>query len=75
MWQIERRIDIPQSTGRVFAYLAQFDNIREWDPSVLTARQISPGNRQQIMTDAMLRVHRHRSILRIADVISFIYRK
>ena len=43
MWQIERRIDIPQSTGRVFAYLAQFDNIREWDPSVLTARQLSPG--------------------------------
>lgn len=43
MWQIEERIDIPQPTDRVFAYLAHFHNIREWDPSVLSARQISPG--------------------------------
>lgn len=43
MWQIEERIDIPQTTNRVFDYLAHFDNIREWDPSVLAARQISTG--------------------------------
>lgn len=43
MWQIEKQIDIPQPAERVFDYLAHFDNIREWDPSVLTAHQISPG--------------------------------
>ena len=44
MWQIEERIDISQPPERVFDYLAHFHNIREWDPSVLTARQVSPGN-------------------------------
>ena len=43
MWQIEERIDIPQPPESVFDYLARFHNIREWDPSVLTARQITTG--------------------------------
>jgi len=43
MWQIEERFDVPQPPERVFDYLAHFQNIREWDPSVLTARKLSPG--------------------------------
>ena len=43
MWQIDKRVHIPQSPEKVFDYLAQFDNIREWDPSVLSARPLSPG--------------------------------
>jgi dehydrogenase/reductase SDR family member 12 len=43
MWRIEKRIDIPQDLDRVFDYLAHFQHIQEWDPSVLTARPLSPG--------------------------------
>ena len=43
MWQIEERLDIPQPPDRVFDYLAHFHNIREWDPSVIAARQLTPG--------------------------------
>jgi len=45
MWHIEKQIDIPQAPERVFNYLAQFDHIREWDPSVLTAHDLSGANR------------------------------
>ncbi|CAD7842125.1 MAG: hypothetical protein [Olavius algarvensis Delta 4 endosymbiont] len=43
MWRIERKIDIPQAADRVFDYLAQFDHIREWDPSVLAAQPLTAG--------------------------------
>lgn len=43
MWHIKKQIDIPLTPERVFNYLAQFDHIREWDPSVLTARPLSAG--------------------------------
>jgi len=43
MWHIEKQIDIPLAPERVFNYLAQFDHIREWDPSVLTAHPLSTG--------------------------------
>ena len=41
MWQIEESFELPLAPGRVFDYLAQFDHIREWDPSVLSARPLS----------------------------------
>jgi len=43
MWHVEKQIDIPQPPERVFDYLAQFDHIREWDPSVLTAQPLNNG--------------------------------
>jgi len=44
MWRIEARIDIPLHQDRVFDYLSHFHHIQEWDPSVLTARPLSPGS-------------------------------
>ena len=41
MWLIEKQIDLPEAPGCVFDYLAQFDSIREWDPSVLSAHPLS----------------------------------
>jgi len=43
MWRIHKKIDIPLSPARVFDYLAQFDHIREWDTSVLTAQPLTAG--------------------------------
>ena len=36
-------IDSPKRPSEAFAYLAAFDNIRDWDPSVVSARRIDGG--------------------------------
>jgi hypothetical protein len=36
-------IDSPKPASEVFAYLAAFDDIREWDPSVVSARRLDEG--------------------------------
>jgi hypothetical protein len=36
-------IDSPKPASEVFAYLAAFDSIREWDPSVVSARRLDEG--------------------------------
>jgi hypothetical protein len=36
-------IDSPKPAAEVFAYLAGFDSIREWDPSVVSARRLDEG--------------------------------
>jgi hypothetical protein len=36
-------IDSTRSAEDVFAYLAAFDNIRDWDPSVASARRLDEG--------------------------------
>ena len=36
-------IDSPKPPSETFAYLAAFDNIREWDPSVVSARRLDEG--------------------------------
>jgi hypothetical protein len=36
-------IDSPRPAAEVFAYLAGFDRIREWDPSVASARRLDDG--------------------------------
>jgi hypothetical protein len=33
-------IDSPKPPSETFAYLAAFDNIRDWDPSVVSARRL-----------------------------------
>jgi hypothetical protein len=37
-------IDSTRSAADAFAYLAAFDNIRDWDPSVATARRLDEGD-------------------------------
>ena len=46
MLNLSETIDVPCSPGQAFAYLADFSNIQAWDPSVLSARQISPRSPQ-----------------------------
>ena len=36
-------IDSPRLPSEAFAYLAAFDNIRDWDPSVVSARRLDEG--------------------------------
>ena len=36
-------IDSPKPPSETFAYLAAFDNIRDWDPSVVSARRLDEG--------------------------------
>jgi Polyketide cyclase / dehydrase and lipid transport len=36
-------IESPRPAPEMFAYLAEFDNIREWDPSVESARRLDEG--------------------------------
>jgi hypothetical protein len=36
-------IHSPKPTSETFAYLAAFDNIRDWDPSVASARRLDEG--------------------------------
>jgi hypothetical protein len=36
-------IDSPKTPTETFAYLAEFDNIRDWDPSVASARRVDSG--------------------------------
>jgi carbon monoxide dehydrogenase subunit G len=36
-------IDSTRSAEDAFAYLAAFDNIRDWDPSVVSARRVDEG--------------------------------
>jgi hypothetical protein len=40
------RVSIPSSAPahETFAYLAVFDNIRDWDPSVVSARRLDEGD-------------------------------
>ena len=33
----------PKPPSKTFAYLAAFDNIRDWDPSVVSARRLDEG--------------------------------
>jgi Polyketide cyclase / dehydrase and lipid transport len=39
------RVSVPSSAppSETFAYLATFDNIRDWDPSVVSARRLDEG--------------------------------
>jgi hypothetical protein len=39
------RVSVPSSkpASNTFAYLAAFDNIRDWDPSVVSARRLDEG--------------------------------
>jgi Polyketide cyclase / dehydrase and lipid transport len=39
------RVSVPSSAqaSETFAYLAAFDNIRDWDPSVVSARRLDEG--------------------------------
>jgi hypothetical protein len=37
-------LDSPMPAAEVFAYLAGFDSIREWDPSVASARRLDEGD-------------------------------
>ncbi len=39
------RVTVPSSkpASNTFAYLAAFDNIRDWDPSVVSARRLDEG--------------------------------
>ena len=43
MLTLDETVDVTVPPEAAFAYLADFANIRRWDPSVLTARQTSPG--------------------------------
>ena len=36
-------IDSPRPASETFGYLAAFDGIREWDPSVVSARRLDEG--------------------------------
>jgi hypothetical protein len=36
-------IESPRPPADTFAYLAAFDNIRDWDPSVVSARRLDEG--------------------------------
>jgi hypothetical protein len=36
-------IHSPKPTSETFAYLAAFDNIRDWDPSVASAKRLDDG--------------------------------
>jgi Polyketide cyclase / dehydrase and lipid transport len=36
-------IDSPKPQAETFAYLAAFDNIRDWDPSVASAKRLDDG--------------------------------
>jgi hypothetical protein len=36
-------IDSPKPPSETFAYLAAFDNIRDWDPSVASAKRVDEG--------------------------------
>jgi hypothetical protein len=36
-------IESPRPPSETFAYLAAFDNIRDWDPSVVSARRLDEG--------------------------------
>ncbi len=42
-WQIEKTIDIRQPPEVVFDYLCRFENVQEWDGSVLSACRLSSG--------------------------------
>jgi hypothetical protein len=44
MPQYEVSIDSTRSAADAFAYLAAFDDIREWDPSVASARRLDEGD-------------------------------
>ena len=39
------RVTVPSSkpASNTFVYLATFDNIRDWDPSVVSARRLDEG--------------------------------
>jgi hypothetical protein len=37
-------IDSPKPPSETFAYLAAFDNIRDWDPSVVSATRLDEGD-------------------------------
>ena len=43
MLTLEETVDVTAPPDAAFAYLADFANVRRWDPSVLTARQTSSG--------------------------------
>ena len=42
-WQIEKTVDIRQPPEVVFDYLCRFENVQEWDDSVLRATRLSAG--------------------------------
>jgi dehydrogenase/reductase SDR family protein 12 len=43
MWQTTEVIDVNWRQEAVFDYLARFENIREWDPTVISAVAVSSG--------------------------------
>jgi dehydrogenase/reductase SDR family protein 12 len=43
VWRISRTIDLDLPADRVFAYLSRWNTVQEWDPTVSTARKLTPG--------------------------------
>jgi hypothetical protein len=64
-------IDSPRLPSEAFAYLAAFDNIRDWDPSVVSARRLDEGALRLGSTfDVVVRVGRRELPLRY-EVVRF----
>ncbi|MCR9104541.1 MAG: SDR family NAD(P)-dependent oxidoreductase [Gammaproteobacteria bacterium] len=40
---LDKSIEVNRTVGDVFAYITEFDNIREWDPAVRDAAKLTPG--------------------------------
>jgi Polyketide cyclase / dehydrase and lipid transport len=64
-------IDSPKPQSETFAYLAAFDNIRDWDPSVVSARRLDEGELRLGSTfEVVVRVGRRELPLRY-EVVRF----
>ncbi len=64
-------IDSPKATSETFDYLAAFDNIRDWDPSVASARRLDEGDLRHGSTfEVVVRVGRRELPLRY-EVVRF----